>query len=246
MSTNCEHNDNNLIEDHGLTICIQCGMEVSSSKMNAYAIDRCQKRHERDYSIYSELNQLSISENVKQLANQIYIETCRDKSNVRTHRRACRKSLIFGSIFTAYKILDEPSACERLAKEYQLETKQKLRGVKYINEYGPRYPQKHLHISAEHLIKEYLSLYYKTNYAMIEDVIRLFKIVEDRSSIMLTSRPQSIAAGVIVYYTQLHAMKLDINNLVECIRLSKSTIQKLANECKRIHNILKKRNEINE
>ena len=236
-SQNCAHEET--VEEHGIMICMLCGTELDMPSMTTYETGRCQFRVGRDRSLYDDIQGLPVPPDIAKIANDVFLETCKppEVSDGRTHRRACRKSIVFACIFYAYKLRNEPRTCDTLAREFNVPKKCILRGIKYVNEHGPKIVNTNKYITPEHLIREYLATFDPT-VDWVDGAVAIYLQVEDRSKTMLTSRPQSIAAGIIYYYTCTHCVQFDTKAFLEHVKISETTVAKIGNECKRILRIL--------
>lgn len=225
-------------------ICTECGMEVEPLKPNdkewtfygasdtKHSSDptRCYIRRQTDKSIHSDISHLEISEHIKDIANDIYKQACKEQ----IHRGAFRKAIIFASVYHAYKLDGNPQNCNSLIKLFNIKKKTGLRGIKYLNEHLPKTsPIRTIYIGAEHLIREFMKKL-EARDDQIQKVTTLYQQVKGQSEIINRSRPQSIAAGVIYYYILLQKKNIDIKDFLRQVELSELTIRKIALECANI------------
>lgn len=142
----CEHPS--LINSEGSTLCSSCGMEVTKKitydkEWKYYGMNdtkhssdpsRCYIRKSKERTIHQDIPHLDISEHIKDTANDIYNEVCKEK----IHRGAFRKAIVFAAVFHAYKLDGNPQSCNHLIKIFKIKRKNGLKGLKYINEHLPR------------------------------------------------------------------------------------------------------------
>lgn len=238
---NCIHR--NILTDYGCTICSDCGIVVSEKlnyekewmyydRNNSKSSDpsRCKIEKAKDKTIYQDVQNMNFSDHIKDIANDLYIQVC----NGKTHRGAFRKSIVFATIFQAYKIDNNPKSCESLIEIFGISRKNALRGLKHVNEHAPKNsPIRTLHITPEHLIEEFLKKFSVSNEKRLE-ILTLYSRVKNRSSILNRSRPQSIGASVVWYWLKLNKTPLCLKEFVKKVGLSELTVTKLAKEIARL------------
>jgi hypothetical protein len=241
-NTLCSHE--NLICEKGTTLCCDCGMEVNNKVMidkdwkyygitdTKHSLDpnRCYIRKTNDKSIYNDLKNMEISNHIKDIANKIYLEVC----NGKVHRGVRRKSIVFASIFHAYKIDNSPQSCESLLKIFKIKRKDALKGLKFINDnISKNSPIRTLYITPEHIISEFLYKF-KVSDKKKKEIINLYTSIKNRSTILNRSRPQSVASGVIWYWIRLNNKKITIKEFIKKVQLSELTVSKMSKEVERL------------
>jgi transcription initiation factor TFIIIB Brf1 subunit/transcription initiation factor TFIIB len=236
----CLHSS--IIHESGNLLCKSCGIEVAErdgqtsnqntdSKFNSDST-RCYIRKSTERSIHQDVQHIPISDHIKDIANDIYNEICREK----IHRGVFRKSIVFASVFYAYKFDKSPQSCDHLIKVFNIKRKSALKGLKYVHEHlPPRSPLRTLYITAEDLIQEFM-IKFDTSSVQISEVIELYNLIKGRSDSLNRSRPQSVAAGIIYYYTLSQGRNMSIKNFIKKVHLSELTVMKGAKECSRILN----------
>lgn len=234
LDSECTHSI--LITEQSTLMCYYCGVEISREPKvhsDGYVPNQahCYTRKTiKDKSIYSDVQNMNISDKIKDIANDIYIEACQTK----VHRGNKRKSIVFASVFHAYKLSRTPQSCETLIRVFNINRKDALKGLKFINEnLSKNSPVRTLYITPEHLIREFL-----TNFQITEEneqeIVDLYHQVRNRSITINRSRPQSVASGVIWYWVKLHGKPLNIKDFVKRVVLSELTVIKMAKEVARI------------
>ena len=73
--------------------------------------------------------------------------------------------------------------------------------------------------------------------------LELYSIIDGRSSMLNRSRPQSVAAGMIYYYSQEGGSKLQMKTFMTKIDISVLTVTKIYKEIKRVMDILRPKDE---
>lgn len=230
----CVHTS--VITDNGMSVCADCGLEMHKTNTtdvkNLIEPNRCFMRKSKEKTIYQDLQSLNISDHIKDIANDIYVECC----NGKVHRGARRKAIIFAAVFHAYKLDNTPQSCESLIKLFQMKRKDALKGLKFINENTPKKsPIKSLYITPEHIIHEFLS-HFHVSEDKRKEILDMYHSVKDKSVILNRSRPQSVASGVIWYWICLNKKQMSIKEFIKKVELSELTVNKMAKEIARINN----------
>lgn len=224
-----------IINEHGTSLCSSCGLEVQKSfDMNEmkHSIEpnRCFVRKLKDKTIYQDLQNLNVSDHIKDIANDIYVEACKGK----VHRGARRKAIVFASVFHAYKLDNNPQSCESLIKLFQMKRKDALKGLKFVNENSSKEsPIRDVYITPEHLIREFLYNFHVSEEKR-DEIITLYNDIKDKSVTLNRSRPQSVASGVIWYWICLNKKQINIKEFIKKVDLSELTVNKMAKEVARL------------
>jgi transcription initiation factor TFIIIB Brf1 subunit/transcription initiation factor TFIIB len=232
--TICNHDT--IIIEQGMSLCSLCGLEVQKSidineMKHSIEPNRCFVRKIKDKTIYQDLQSLNISDHIKDIANDIYVETCKGK----VHRGARRKAIVFASVFHAYKLDNNPQSCESLIKIFQMKRKDALKGLKFVNENSSKdSPIRSLYITPEHLIKEFLYNFHVSEEKR-DEIIDMYNQIKDKSVILNRSRPQSVASGVIWYWICLNKKQINIKEFIKKVDLSELTVSKMAKEIARLN-----------
>lgn len=237
--------------EKGVVMCTQCGVEISddddksdcsiAKQHRAAENDHCYSRQLKDKSIYADVQNIDIGENIKDLANEIYIETCKNK----VHRGTRRKAIVFAAVFHAYKLVNKPHSCESLIKVFNIRRKDALKGLKFINENLSKQSLiRTVYITPEHLIYEFLENFH-ISADKTHEIIKLYRSIQNRSSLLNRSRPQSVASGVIWYWLSTNNYThIYIKDFVSKVGLSELTVLKISREVsKLIHLRLEKNQE---
>jgi len=234
-TSDCVHH--NILYYQNRPTCADCGQELLGSSHNATPSfndpDRCFIRRNKDRSIYSDVQHMNISQHVKDLANKIYKDVC----GIKVHRGAYRRAIVFASVFHAYKLTENPQSCESLIQIFNIQRKDALKGLKFINEHAPvGAALRTRYITPAHLIREFMIKFDATN-EQIADVIQLYESIKGKSSILNRSRPQSTASGVIFFYKKLTGRPIGMKEFVQKVQLSELTVNKISREVSRIYEI---------
>lgn len=238
----CKHSD--IINDNGIIICIKCGQEIKKiisyeKEWRYYGADdtrrnadpsRCQVRRNEDKSIFRDVENLGFCEKIIGGANDIYSRVTKGK----IYRGNFRKSIVFACIFHSYKLSGKPITCEKLQEIFKLDKKVILRGLKFVSLNVPKDSQiRTRHITPVELIEDIIN---RTGIP-VEDknqIIEIYLSVQNKSSLLNRSRPQSFAAGLIYYWITENEKDVNIKDFIKKVKLSELTVSKISREINRI------------
>jgi len=194
---------------------------------------RCHIRKVSDKNIFKDVQGLDIPYPVMFEANQIYNEVTEGK----TCRATNRQAIIFACVFHAYKIKGSPQSFDKLQKVFKLDPKNISRGMKKvglkISEYIKRQKQLPSYVTPINLIPEIMSKF-NAGDEHIQNVQKLYERIENRSSVLNRSKPQSVASSLIYYYIVETNRQINIEEFTEKVGLSELTINKINKEIKHI------------
>jgi transcription initiation factor TFIIIB Brf1 subunit/transcription initiation factor TFIIB len=237
-TTDCTHNS--VLTEKGTTVCTQCGEEIntqiSSDKEWRYYgpsdtkrvsdPNRVQLRKTEERSIFRDVENLGFSENIVSQANKIYSQVTQGK----IFRGNSRKAIIFACIFHSFKIYGKPLSHERLIKIFKLTRKTGLKGLKYVNLYAPKDSTiRTTYITPLNLVEEIMDQFSATD-AQKEEVKQLYSKIENKSSRLNRSRPQSVSSGLVYYWILLKGKDISLKDFTKKVTLSELTISKIAKE----------------
>jgi len=237
-NTTCEHC--NISKDRDRYTCLDCGIEVpppedkTPVKLTQGRIrlepNRCQIRKSEDKSIEKDVLGYGFSAEVIHEANKIFLETT--KGNI--YRGNSRKAIIFACVFHAYKHLNTPQSCESLIEVFKLERRIGLRGLKMVALNAPKHSKlRKTRITPKDLVKEAMKKFNASD-AQITDVINLYGKIENRSSMLNRSRPQSVAAGLTYYYILMKHKDITLKDFTKEVNLSELTVTKITKEISKV------------
>lgn len=249
----CKHPNKTIMNN--VNVCMDCGEELSknicmdkewryySGGDNRHSSDpsRCQIRKNDEKNIFKDVESMGLSESIVNVANSIYLDvTKKEKKNPndpdeqKIHRGRLRRSIIFGCVFNAYKISDNPQTCESLIKLFNIDKKAGLNGLKLVSMNAPkRSPVRTTYITPVHLLAEILNKF-DASQSKKDEVTELYNKIKNKSERIKRSRPQSIASSLVYYWICLKGINITIKEYSEKVGLSVLTISKLAKEIETI------------
>ncbi len=238
----CSHT--NIIDDNGIKLCEDCGLEItrdiqynkewryygaSDTRHNSDP-NRCHVRKTEEKTIYKDVENMGFGDKIISLANKIYEEVTGGK----IYRGNSRKSIVFACIFHAYKIHGNPQSCENLIEIFRLERKVGLKGLKHVNLNASKDSQiRTTYITPENLVQEIMKKFDATE-SQIDEVVKIYHQVKNKSSILNRSRPQSVASGLVRYYILLKDKDISMQCFRQKVKLSELTINRIAKEISKI------------
>jgi transcription initiation factor TFIIIB Brf1 subunit/transcription initiation factor TFIIB len=192
--------------------------------------NRCHGRKAEDITIFKDVDRLGFSEKIIMRANAIYEEVTQKK----IYRGNSRRGIIFACIFHAYKLHGTPQSCESLMKVFTIERKVALKGLKYVHLNAAKHTLMRQHcICPEDLIVEIMDKFSGTP-EQKHEILTMYRHVQNRSSLLNRSRPQSVASGMVRYYILYKGKDVPMHVFRGMVGLSELTIHRVAKEIQRV------------
>ena len=248
----CEHQ--NIIKQNEKEICSDCGIEVyqqlslepewryygENDSRHFTDPNRCQIRKIEDKGIYKDVESMNFESDIMEEANKLY-----NMITSETIRRGnFRKSVIFACIFNAYKYKGKPISSDELQEHFKLSKKDISTGLKFYNLKGKEIKEikekKTIHISPIIFIPRIMKKF-NSNQEHINKVIDLYKMIQNKSSLINRSNPQSVISGLVFYYCRLIGKNITCSKFSSIVNLSDITISRIS---KNISDILGTRYKI--
>lgn len=238
-SNECKHAKT--IEEDGLNICIQCGQEIdrriihdkewryyNGSRMSDP--NRAHARKTQDKNIQRDVVNMNFSDNVIDIAEELYIEV----TNGKIFRGGSRKSIVFACIYHAYKILEIPKTPENLIPIFNITKKDGLKGLKMVNINISKNSKVHsTQLTLPNIIRDMMKEI-TSKQEHVDEVIKLSELTLNRSSKINRARPQSVAASLIYLWIMKNNINITMDDLTSITNLSHLTITKNTKELERI------------
>lgn len=240
----CEHT--NTINENGNDVCIDCGEVLKTISHEAewtyyghndthHSSDpsRCQYKKVVDKGISKDLKSLGIRKDVVEIADRLY--TIVTKGNITRSR--FRQGIMFICVFKAYQHLGIPETPDELQKIFpNIKKKDISSGHTYFMTNIPKdelekYTQEY--ITAEHYIPKILEKF-NAKQEVIEDVLNIYRFLENKSTYINRSNPQSVSSGLVYYYLKKKNADTTAAKFGKLVGLSEITISKLCNDIEEI------------
>lgn len=247
ITSGCQHE--NLETQGSSKICMDCGTILMKDfsyekEWRYYGVhdtkhandpNRCNFRKHVCRNIDKDVEKLGINAKIRNTANDIYKEVTQNK----IYRGNTRKGIIFACVYHAYKINSLPHSCEQLITIFEINQKTALKGLKFVNLNLPIHSNiRNETIDIPHLIKETMQNFSATP-VQVGQVLALYRQLENRSSLLNRSRPQSVACGVVKYFILQKNPDFSNEYIRQKIKLSELTLSRIVKE---ISNIVAKNN----
>ena len=238
-NTLCPHT--NTVMNCGVVECLDCGEQLKNSlatesegKMmvsidNRSACDgnRCWAPKKKGRGIRDDVQGLGFPEPVVSKAEEIF-QNVTEGAIFRVDKR---KSIIVACLMEAYKILKIPITLETLLQ--RLPTENVTVGTRIVETRIKKYDTNRTRVtyhSPEDSIRDILARW-ESDPRTVDEVIQLFRQVDDKSSLLNRSRVESVAAGIVYYYAlATKRNNITLKDFSTQVQLSESTIQKIARE----------------
>ena len=241
-STQNNHCDHSI--DFKTKCCILCGLQIDNEifynnehksftnnnnrKFNNSS--RCHIRKSDEKTIFKDVFNLDIPENIIQEANSIYQTVVKN----RIFRGNTRKAIIFACIFYAYKNMDRPQTCDSLISLFNIERREGLKGLKIVNLNSTNTTiTKSNYITPENIITEFMNNL-SASKEDTQNVVKLYAQIHKKSEIINRARPQSVSSGLIRYYILKHNKNISIDDFISIVKISELTINRMVKEISRI------------
>lgn len=241
----CKHT--NIITEKGVNICIDCGEEISQKltfdrewryypNNNNKGISESNQKKDEDRNIFKDLESLGFSEPIKIKANNIYIQVTNQIANRDNNQKTrgkilrgnSRKGIIFACTYHAFKLANMPQSHESLLEIFNLQRKDGLKGLKYVNLHAPKDSKiRTTYVTPIALLNDIMSKF-SANEEQKKEVIELYEKIRNKSSPLNRSRPQSVASGLVYYWICLNKKDISLKDFAKRVSLSELTISKIS------------------
>lgn len=248
----CDHQ--NIIKQNDKEVCVDCGIEISqqlslepewryygeNDSRHFTDPNRCQIRKIEDKGIYKDIENMNFKPDIIEEANKLY-----NMITSGTIRRGnFRKSVIFACIFNASKYKNEPVSSDELKEKFKLSKKDISTGLKFYNLKGREINEikdkKSTCISPVIFIPKVMKKFNSNQYH-IDKVIELYNMIQNKSSLINRSNPQSVISGLVFYYCRLIGKNITCSKFSTIVNLSDITVSRIS---KNISDILGTRDKI--
>jgi transcription initiation factor TFIIIB Brf1 subunit/transcription initiation factor TFIIB len=239
----CKHVNYNKTEE-AMIFCLDCGEEIEktiiqdkewryygqSDNRRGSDPNRVIARKNEERNIFKDVERMGFGDKVVHLANQIYIQVTHDK----IYRGNSRKSIIFASVFHAFKLYGKPQCHDKLIKIFNLDRKLGLKGLKHVNLNAPKNSPIHTtHITPENLIEDIMDKF-KATTEQKKEVFEIYLKIKNKSSRINRSRPQSTASAITYFWICFKKIDITLKEFAKKSELSELTIERLSKEIARI------------
>jgi transcription initiation factor TFIIIB Brf1 subunit/transcription initiation factor TFIIB len=217
----CNHSETCIEKD--VEFCVDCGEEIKKiceSKNTDQSRIHLRKVDEK--GIYKDVENMGFSEKIVQEANKIYFEVTKGQ----IFRGNSRKSIVFASIFHAYKIFGKPQSHDKLISIFNLNKKNGLKGLKYVNLFTSKTYVHTSYITPINLIDEIMDNFQSSD-EQKKEVAEIYSRIKNKSSKLNRSRPQSVASGLVYYWIKKNGKDISLKQFIKKVGLSELTINKI-------------------
>jgi|688.fasta_scaffold58547_2 transcription initiation factor TFIIIB Brf1 subunit/transcription initiation factor TFIIB len=237
--SDCKHIET--ICKNGIQVCQDCGAHVyeemdqdqewryygDNDNKNSSDPSRCQYRKIAERGIRKDLEKLNIPTEVINIADDYYFQVTKGEIK----RATLRKGIMFACVFEAYKDLKKPHTPDTLSELFDIDRKTVSKGITYFTLRSPRKEKNY--ITAEHFIPKVINEFDLRN-EHLAPIIDLYKKVENKSSVLSRSNPQSVSCGIVFYYFKKINFGISASDFGKKVKLSDITVNRIANEVEEI------------
>lgn len=236
----CDH-QNLLKQNNGKEICCDCGIEVyqqlslepewryygENDSRHFSDPNRCQMRKIEDKGIYKDIENLDFDVDIVEEANKLY-----NLITSGTIRRGnFRKSVIFACIFNACKYRGEPVSPDELQDKLTLSKKDISTGLKFFNlkcRYIKEIKEKKISYISPVIFIPRVMKKFNSNQYHIDKVTELYNMIQNKSSLLNRSNPQSVISGLVFYYCRLIGKNITCSKFSSIVNLSDITVSRIS------------------
>nr|QBK89884.1 MAG: transcription initiation factor IIB [Pithovirus LCPAC101] len=171
-------------------------------------------------SIYKELNTLTIPDNIKKKADEIY-----SKMQIPVRRGQPRLQMFFACICYAYRELKIPHNQRKIARNISLSTDKIPESFKLYSFIKTGYKP---HVYRQTYI-DHIPVFYKftgLTDGEEENIIKIGTSVTNKDQTLLGKDPVCLAGSLIIYYMQLRGLPVN-NEIMEEIGLTHATVNNM-------------------
>jgi transcription initiation factor TFIIIB Brf1 subunit/transcription initiation factor TFIIB len=195
--------------------CETCGLKLQRLYANE-SITQIIKHSDR--SITKDLETLSIPEDIKHKAVEIFL-----KLNAMTKRGNKRKQLIFFCIYNAYNELGYPQDPRSIAKIAGIKNNEMTKALSSFSEAQTGYRPPDMVVTAKVYLPKYcesLNLSEETQRGVMEFADTI--LAKDPN--LQENFPQKVAAGILLYYLTIHGINVNKKDYAKIFDLSEVTV----------------------
>ncbi len=198
--------------------CASCGQWQHCERTPIVQVTK-QKRAV-NHSIMKDIQNLPFKDNVKELANQIYVEINNGGVKKKSKYRA-----IFYCLFQAHQKLGKVIDPCWLAAVVGLKANKTSKAMNYYNsrQYDGEYKNEISYVSPTDLIVFYCDLLHLTE-DTTSSIIGFYNMIVAKDGNIANRPPRPTVAGVIHYYLFINGVSVDEREFAEVFRLSQTTI----------------------
>uniref|UniRef100_A0A6C0LZR8 Transcription factor TFIIB cyclin-like domain-containing protein n=1 Tax=viral metagenome TaxID=1070528 RepID=A0A6C0LZR8_9ZZZZ len=239
--TECEHIETTFID--GADVCMDCGLcidaPVSKSVEQNREPSRCHKQRGEQRTLYDVIKDKNVPKAIAETANTRYVHIVKDQ----IYRGDRRKAIVVACIYYAYLDHGEPRPIDYFESWFKLKKKRVSEGTTVYCQYFPEV--RNLCVNENDLMRTFMTCVGvgEEHYAKL---LELSEYLANRSELLNSSKPQSVAAAILYVYLALHPdymkrLNMDKKRFSAHVKCSDITITKLATE---ISSIIKKSIEL--
>ncbi len=185
---------------------------------------RVQYRKNPEKGIRKDLERMNFPASIIDKADELYFEV----TGSEIKRSNLRKGIMFACVFQAFKEINDPQTPDQLTLRFNINRKNISKGLTYFHLNYKQKSKLSNHITAKHFIPEMMKKF-DIKDEHINAVIELYEKIENKSSELNASNPQSVASGLIYYYFKKINLDISPSAFAEAIVLSEATVCRIVN-----------------
>ena len=213
-------------------------------KRNGQLKNKCiiRQQNKQLKNLYKDVEDIDINSNILHYANTIFYNCTENK----IYRGKSRKAIILGCLYYSYKIMNSEDRFNELLNIFYITKKEALKGVKYVHGNSSNSSEiRNNHISCLGIIKDIVMRKFNGNQIKLDSILEIYISVSKTDTkyyhLIESSKPYSLASGIIYYWIITNNINININKFSEIIKLSPMTIR---SKYKLIENIIVHKNTL--
>jgi transcription initiation factor TFIIIB Brf1 subunit/transcription initiation factor TFIIB len=233
----CIHSS--IINENGIDICVDCGENLNSETFDtewryygdnskSYDPTRCQYRKVQDKGIKKELEKMAFSREIIDKADYYYQKVTQGDIK----RSLYRQGIMFACVYYSYKFYKKKITTVELDEIFKIGRRKMSKGLTYFKVRIPKdeiVDEEEDYVTAEDFIPKILEKW-NVKESHVKHVVEIFKTLKDKSSLLNTSNPQSVASGIVYYYLKKLGIDITPGKFGKIVELSEITINRITNE----------------
>jgi transcription initiation factor TFIIIB Brf1 subunit/transcription initiation factor TFIIB len=223
----CEHK--NVTLNQGYYECLDCGLQLTENKKDTNDFERCWVVKKTTRGLCDDVKHCNFPQQVVAKANDIFNLAVK-QNEFRINRR---RTIVVACIVEAYKMLDIPFLLKDITAQLPTAGENPLAGSEIIEPIVKAMDtnrERNIYNSPLDSAKELLYAHWQNWDDVIVEIGHIFNQVGQKSKILNTARPKSVAAGMIYYYILINDKKITSEEFAEKSKLSFATIKKMTLE----------------
>ncbi len=188
------------------------------------------KRKSRMISLYSDLKNTDLPDEVKKKADEIF-----QSMNCTTKRGRKKYLLLFYCVYYAYLELGHPQPAFFIANKFGVNVHEISKALSLFSEAQTGYRPPEINVSPTHFLPQYCNdLHFSPD--TTQAVMSLADEILNKDPSLCDESPNKVAAGILFYFMKIHGVSFSKDDFSKLINLSEVTINNIYKKIAEVHN----------